>query len=316
MFSRFCLGWVLLFTAIQAKDITPTFRMHASGVVTDFVIDGTRLYAGTDMGRVDIFDLNSKKIVSQITLEPILTGRGELVPPRVQSVDRFNGKTLIVSAGTKAFRNVYVHENGVLTKTIDESKELVVKEARFIDDERIMMGTFGAEMILYDTQEKFQAYKSHVSQSTFGDIALSEDHKKMIMSDESGSIRLIDIESSNVEQVLSSENLDNVYKVAYSSGVIITGGQDRKVGVYQLGKKAYHIKSDFLVYSVALSPSGKLGAYSSGADSKLQIFHTSDGRKTDCLIGHYAVVNTIKFMNEKELFSSGDEEDIFYWKLD
>ncbi len=302
---------------LEAKDISPTFRLHTSSVVTDFVIDGTKLYAATDMGVVDIFDLNTKKIIDQILLEPIVTGRNVLAPSRIHSVDRFNGKTLIVSNSNKsAFRNVWIHENGMLKQIINKSKEMFIKKARFIDDERIMFGTFASEMILYDSSESYVVYNSHISQSTLGDIMLSEDHKKMVMSDESGEIRLIDVESSKVEQVLSSQNVDNVYRVAYSNGVIVSAGQDRRLGVYHIGGDSYHLKSDFLIYCAALSPSGTIAAYSSGVNNDLQLFNTKTKAKTHRLIGHFALINTITFMNEHELFSAGDEKDIFYWKLD
>ncbi len=309
------LGLMLLISALPAKDILPLFRLHSVGFVSDFVVDQNRLYAANDRGTVDIFDLRTQKIVDRIVLEPIMTGQGELIPVRVNSVDRLNGKTLLVSSGKNAFRDVWIHEKYTLKKIIDSKQELFIKKARFINDDRILFGTFASEMILYDNTERYQVYNSHVTQSTLGDIVLSADKKKMAMSDESGEIRIIDVESSRVEQVFSSENVDNVYRVAYNNGVIITAGQDRRVGVYQIGGESYHLKSDFLVYCVALSPDGKTGIYSSGENHDLQLFDTRTGKKGDRLIGHNAIVNKITFINEHELISVGDEKDIFLWRL-
>ncbi|MEA3522849.1 MAG: nitrate reductase [Campylobacterota bacterium] len=300
--------------SIQAKELSPTFRLHATGVVSDFVVDSDRLYAATDMGTVDIFDLNTQKIIEQIIIAPLKTARNEIIPARIHSVDVLNGKVLILSSGKNTFRNVWMYENHSLKQIVDESKELFIKEARFINDERVMFGTFASEMILYDTTESYQVYKRHMTQSTLGDITLGA-YKKMIMSDESGEIRVFDIENSEIEEVYSGQNLDNVYKVAYANGVIITAGQDRRVGVYQKDLEAYYIKSDFLVYCVGISPSGTMGVYSSGINSDLQVFNTKTKAKGDLLIGHFATVNAIKFINEKEFFSSGEEKDIFFWKL-
>ncbi len=300
--------------SLYAKEISPTFRLHASGVVSDFVINDDTLYVATDRGIVDIFDLKTKKIINQIIIAPLVTGRGELIPARIHSVDYLNGKVLILSSGKNQYRNVWLYENHRLKQIVDERKELFIKEARFINDDRIMFGTFASEMILYDTAESYQVYKTHMTQSTLGDITLG-DYKKMIMSDESGEIRIIDIESSKVEKVYASQNVDNVYRVAYANGVILTAGQDRRVGVYQEGMKPYYMKSDFLVYCVGVSPSGTLGVYSSGVNSDLQLFNTKTKAKGDRLVGHFATVNTIKFISENELFSSGEEKDIFFWKL-
>ena len=78
----------------------------------------------------------------------------------------------------------------------------------------------------------------------------------------------------------------------------------------------YYLKSDFLVYSVGLSPSGKIGVYSSNTDNDLQLFYTKNGNKSHILKGHYAIPTTIKFYDEKSLFSAGYENKIFYWRID
>ncbi|MGB5965826.1 MAG: nitrate reductase, partial [Sulfurimonadaceae bacterium] len=249
------IGALLLLVCLsEAKDIAPLFRLHTIGFVTDFVLDGNRIYVANDMGVVDIFDLGTGKIVDQIVLEPIRSGRGELVPARITGIDRLNAKTLIVSSGENNYRNVWIEEMGRLTQIIDEKKKLVIKEARFVNDERILFGTFDSDVILYNMTENYEVYHRSNSQSALCDISLSTDGKKMVTSDESGTVKLFDVESSKVEQELSSENVDRVYSVAYRSSVIITGGQDRRVGVYRTGEKPYHLKSDFLVYSVGLSP--------------------------------------------------------------
>lgn len=305
----------MIHSCVFAKDIYPTLTFKSIGYVSDFVIDKDKLYVANDMGTIDIFDIQTQKIIDQIVLDPVTTAMGNLISPIILSVDRFNGKTLIVSIGKNAFRNVWIYENYTLTQIIDESRELTIKEARFVNDERIIFGTFGSEIILHDTSEHYNLYKSHISQSTMGDITLSDDKKKMLFSDESGEIKLIDIESSKVEKTYSSQNVDNVYHVAYSKGTIITAGQDRRVGVYQNDQKAYHLKSDFLVYCVGISPSGKIGVYSSGEEHHLQLFNTKTKLKTDTLIGHSRIITQIKFTSEKELFSAGGSNKVFYWKL-
>ena len=313
---KFFFVFVTFFLSLAAaKDITPSLTFKAIGLVSDFVIDNNRLYVATDVGTVDIFDLHTQKIIQQIILPPVTTAMDDLVPARVLSVDRYNNKTLIVSIGKDAFRNVWIYESNSLQQIVDERAKLTIKEARFVDDERLIYATFGSEIILHDTKENYQLYKTHISQSTLGDIVLNHDKTKMVFSDESGEIKLIDIQSSAVEQTYASENVDNVYHVAYSNEIIITAGQDRRVGVYQKGKKAYHIKSDFLVYCVGISPSGTTAVYSSGEENHLQLFNTKTKQKSHRLVGHKAIINQIKFINEKELFSAGRSQEVLYWRL-
>jgi len=308
--------FLVLLLTVNAKDITPVATIKASGLVSDFVEDNGYLYVATDAGSVDIIDLRTQKIVKQIIFEPLKTAMGDFVPTRVHSVDRSHGKTLLVTSGTSAYRNVWIHDGEHLRKIIDEEKHLMPKRAFFTDTDKIVFGTFGSDVILYDNKENYKLYESHISESTMGGMVLSHDKKKMVISDESGTVRVLDVKSSKVEKTFSSEHVDNIYRVAYSNGVIITAGQDRRVGVYKKNKKAYHIKSDFLVYCVGLSPSGKTGVYSSGTEHDLQLFHTGNGTKTDRLLGHYATPNKIMFIHENALISAGDEDTVFFWMLD
>ena len=286
------------------------------GLVNDFSVEKNIIYVANDAGTIDVFDLTTGKLINQIIIDLVTSRMGALVSPNIISVDSLNNKLLIVSMGADSYRNIWTYENFELKKIIGEDKKLTVKEARFINDEKIMLGNFSSEIILHDIGESYNLYKHHVTQSTLGDIALSEDKSKVVMSDESGEVRLIDVKTSKTLKVFSSQNVDNVYHVAYAKGVIITAGQDRRVAVYQDGEKDYHIKSNFLVYCVGITPSGKTGVYSSGEQSDLQLFNTKTKEKTDKLVGHSGIVNQIKFINEKELFSNERSPYIYYWRLD
>jgi len=312
---------LLLLSLLHSKEIRPIATLKVSGIVSDFVKDGNFIYVATDAGIVDIIDIFRRKIVSQIHLPPINTVMKSSVPSRIHSIDRQNSKTLLVTSASNAYRNIWIHDatkphNKRLTKIIDEHKHLMTKRAFFTNDGKIVLGTFGSDISLYDTNEGYQLYQRHISESTMGGMVLSADKKKMVISDESGTVRLIDINSSTVKQTFSSEHVDNIYSVAYAQGVIITGGQDRRVGVYNSTGQSYHLKSDFLVYCVGLSPSGLIGAYSSGTENHLQLFNTKTKAKTDRLIGHYATPNKIQFITENLLISSGDESRLYFWKLD
>lgn len=307
----------LLFVAaaINADDIQPLFRLKTAAMVTDFVVENDKIYIGNEKGMVEVFDLRTQARLDRIVLEPVRSGTGELMAARIQSVDSRDGTLLIVSSGENAYRNVWKYDEHGLINVIGTSKKLLIKEARFVDKDRIVMGTFASEIILHDLNEKYEAYSIQQTQSTLGDIALNEDHSKLVMSDESGEVRLIDVKSGKTDAVVGSENVDNVYAVAYAAGVIITAGQDRRVAVYRKGANPYHLKSDFLVYAVGISPDGRTGIFSSGEDSDLQLFDTASGRKLDRLVGHKALVNKIVFFRDRYVISAGNENEVLFWKL-
>ena len=307
---------LLLFNTLYARDITPITTVKTSGLVSDFVEDNGFLYVATDEGTVDVIDLVKQEIVRKIQLPDLITIRDETIPARVHCVDRSNGKTLLVSSGMSAYRNIWIDNEGKLKKIIDEKKELMPKKVLFTEANKLIMGSFGSDVVLYDNEENSKLYERQVSVSTMGDMALSNDKKKMIISDESGNVMLIEVNSSKTLKTFSSEHVDNIYKVAYANDTIVTAGQDRRVGVYRNDGKSYHIMSDFLVYAVGLSPNGSTGAYASGLEHYLQLFNTQTKKKGDKLVGHYAIPNKIFFINETSVISSGDEAKIFFWKLD
>ena len=301
---------------VIAKEIKPAFILHSCGLVNDFVLDDFHLYTATNEGVVEIFDIRIRKKVGEILFPSHMSALGEEVPTKILSVDRLNGKTLIVSTDIDGYREVWIHDGKVLKSIIDKNKKFVVKEARFINEEEFAYGTLGYDMARYSTNDgSYQVYSEHIEQSAFSDMAMSEDKKSMVTASESGKVTLIDVKSGKVLNEFESLNVDNIYKLDYKNGTIITAGQDRRVGIYPKVGKPYYIKSDFLVYSVGLSPSAKIGVYSANEHNDLQIFDVKSGKKLDILKGHDSVPSTIKFFDEKGFFSAGFGYSIYYWRL-
>jgi len=181
---------LLLLCSLDARDIVPHYKLRSVGYVSDFVVDANHLYAANDMGTVDIFSLKTKKIVNQIVLPPVTSAMNKLITPTIMSVDYLNGKVLIVSVGKDSFRNVWIYENYELKNIVNESKKLTIKEAHFLNDGQIIFGTLGSEVILHDTSEKYNIYKTQASHSTLGDIMMSADKTEIVIADESGAINI------------------------------------------------------------------------------------------------------------------------------
>jgi len=307
----FTLLYIIL--SLQAKDLSPIATIKASGMVSDIVEDQGFLYVATDAGVVDIIDLSTQKIVRQIPFSPIIRSDTFSTPVRIHAIDRFHGRTLMVTSAADAYRNVWIEENGTLRKVIDAQKRKMPKSAFFDKEGKIVLGSFGSDVLRYDESDNGILYERHISESTMGGMVLDSNREKMIISDESGSVRLIDINSSRIIETFDSEHVDNIYRVAYANGTIITAGQDRRIGIYRKNKDAYHLKSDFLVYSVAISPSGERALYSSGIEHHLQLFNPDTGSMGDRLVGHRATPNKILFVTEKAIISAGDEETLYFW---
>ncbi len=306
---------VLLNLSLYANTLKPIFILKSKGFVNDFVLDKGEIYVANDEGSVEVFNLNTQKLKYEIFIEPIYTVKQTWQNAKILSVDRQNGKTLLVSNTHGPYRDVWIHNGDTLKQVISIKDKLSIKEARFIADDKYIFGTLGYEMILYSPSDSYNQYKNQVEQSSFSDLELSEDKKTMVTASESGIISLSSVKTGKLLKTLKPLSLDKVYQVAYKNGTIITGSQDRRVGVYPKDAKPYFIESDFLVYSVALSPDGKTGIYSSSQNSELQLFDVKTGTKLIKLIGHYAIPTVIKFYDNNSLFSAGYEDKIFYWRF-
>ena len=305
----------LILSQSFTKEIKPLFTIASKALVLDFVIDGYYLYVGNNEGSVEIFDIRSAQKVDEILIAPNYSAKGTMVHSRILSVDRYNGKTLIVSTTTNGYNNIWLHDGVKLRQIIKSSQKIDIKEARFLGDDDFIFGTLGYDVINYSLGDNYSLYSNQIEQSAFSDMAISRDKKSIATASESGQVMLIDTKSGAIIKEFKPLNLDNIYKIAMQNGTIITAGQDRRVGVYPSYGTPYYIKSNFLVYSVGLSPSGKWGVYSSNEDNDLQLFDTRTGAKKDVFVGHNSVPSTIKFISEDGFFSAGYGYEIYYWRL-
>ncbi len=306
---------VILFSGLQAKDISPLYKLRASGMVYDILIHDAKLYAATDAGKVDIFDIENKEKEKSIELPGIKDFMGDLTAPKIYSVDVMSGRVLMVTSGELGYNNVYLHDGKTLKNIIDKKMKLTLKEARFIDDDTILLGLMSNELILYKLSSAKRLYKVQMSPSHFNDMALNEDRTKVATADESGEVYLINVADGKIDKVLSGQNVDNIYKLDLKKGVVITAGQDRRCAVYAPVRSAYYISGTFLLYAAALSPSAKIGVFATNVENDIQVFNTRTKSKLSMLKGHNATLTAFAFLNETELFSSAEENDILFWKL-
>jgi len=200
---KIVLFLILIYHDMFAKDIKPAFIMKTSGLVNDFIIDKDKLYVGTNTGTVDIFSLRERKLLNQIFLKPIKSGQGEMIAANVISVDRHEGKTLIVTTAENAFRNVWLHDGENLRAIIQTKDKKVIRKARFIDSEHLMFGSAGYEMTKYTLNDNYSIYKTHIEPSAFSDMELSEDKSIMITASESGIVTVSDVKTGKVLKNMS-----------------------------------------------------------------------------------------------------------------
>jgi len=313
---RYILIFLLFFINLNAKDLKPTFVYEGSGGVTDLVYRDGKLYSATAEGAVDIYDTKEQKLIKTIRVPKIKDFIGDNVESKVYSVDIIDGKIMIASQGKKGYRRVHIYKDDNLSEIITTDKSFTISKAKFIDKDTLLIALLSNELILYDIKNDKALYREQISASKFSNFALNEKKDEVLMVDESGDLKILRVKDGKVIKELKGQNVDNVFQVDYKSELIITAGQDRRCAIYSKdGRVAYYVNGSFLIYSVGLSPSGKIGGFAGDEHNNVTLFNTSTKSNLYKLGEHKATISNILFISEDELFTASDDNHINYWKL-
>ena len=307
---------IIVFISVLHSNEKAIATFNASGSVTDLVYQDSKLYAATDAGCVDIFDTATQKIIHKIKVAQITDFMGESSDSKVYSVDLISNKTLLLSQGQKGARRIHIYEDETLKLVLPDTKKLFIAKAKFLDENTIILGLLSNEIISYDIQKQEVNYRVQISQSKFSDFVLGEDKKEIIIADESGNLKIHDTKTAKLKSELRGQNLDNVFQVDTKNGVIATAGQDRRIVIYTpKSGSVYYKTSNFLIYSVGLSPSGEIVGYSSDEKNNITVFNTVTKKKLGVYGGNKMTATNILFINESEFFVATDDTIINQFKI-
>lgn len=300
-----------------ASLLSPVLEIGVNGTTKDMVLHGNSLLIGTDNGVLQVYDYESRVFTKTITLPEVQDFMGDMIAPRVYSIDQIEGRYLLLSdSGKGGYANLWVHENNVTTQLFSSVDKKAAIKARFINKDQILLGYLSNEAALFDIKSKEEVYRIQLSESKFSDFALNEAKTQAVYSCESGVLNIIDTATGKVIKVLKGLNLDNVYKVDFKQGIVSAAGQDRRASVYDaLTGKGEYIEASFLIYATGLSPSTKRVAFAMDEKNNISIYIRSTKVKIAELQGQKSTLNNIIFKDENTLFSSSDDETVMMWRL-
>ena len=302
---------------VNAKDLTPTSSLIASGGVIDLVLNNDKLYASTAASSVDIFDIKTQERIDSIKMPKIKDFLGDVIDSKIYSVDVLENNILILSQGEQGGRNLDIYTNGKFENIIKDTQRQFIARAKFLDENHIIYALLSNQIYLYDIKNKKILKEIQISQSKFSSFRLTQDKSKLVVCDESGVISMLDSKSFDILKTFRYQNLDNVFQVDIKDNLILTAGQDRRAAVYNLDtNKAYYKEYSFLIYAAALSPSTKLAAVASDEENNVTIFDTSSQANLYKLTENKATLSNILFLNENEIFVTSDDKQINYYKID
>jgi len=307
----------LSINTISGQEVHPFSKVKTSGAITDLVINDQLIILSTDAGTIETYNIISKKQEIIIQLPVMEDFMGDAVPTKIFSIDKLSQRILAVTQGIHGFRNVSIFENGRQEEIINAGKDkMMIKKARWVSGNTILLGLMSNDLILFDVTQKQAICELNISPYTFSDFSLTEDKQYAFTADESGIVHKIDVNNCETRQDYSGINVDNIYQIAYKSGIVITAGQDRRVGIYNtIAGIDYFLQENFLVYSIGLNSDGSIGAYSASEENNITVFMTESRDEICVLKGHESVITRMEFIDKRTLATVADDHFLIIWKI-
>lgn len=278
------------------------------------------LYISTNSGEVEIYDLQTRKKIDSIKLPNITDLWGEVSAPRVFNTHTKDGKSLlIVSQDTADKSNLFIYKNGKLQKIDLGEKNGIIKNAFFVNENEILLSISSFEIIRYNIAQSEVVWSLkpkflEAINEVFTDLRIKGD--LAISSTEGWSLYLIDLASGEVKRILKGANFDYIYMLGTAKNVVLTAGRDKICGVYNLTNGDFRrIKTEFMIYAVAISGDSSRGAVSYNENGDILIFNTQTLAKITLLTGGNAPTSQVIFMDNSNVLAAFGNDSVLFWNL-
>ncbi len=297
---------------LKFKSIAPAKEIQASGVVKDMVYQDNKLYAATDNGSVDIFKDNL--LVGQIKVPAYKDDLyGENKISTIFSFDILDDKAIVVCSDKTSNKSPYLYQNGKFEKL---SINGTIVKARFVDNEKVIFGLLSNEIVLYDIGKKHEIYRTKVSESSFADMHLDFNKRKLAIGVESGILYILDVLSGDIIETIDNINKDKTFRVDINENLIFSANQDRSARIFDINKKTYkEFNAYFLVYSGAISPNKDKIIFSINEKNEFVVLDMLNLDRGYLLSGQKSTPNIALFINNNTIYTSSDDENIIMWKI-
>jgi WD40 repeat protein len=313
------LSFLLLtfFSFIFAQTLTPYKKITFNGYISKIAYNDKYLITGLENGEIVIKEFKTLKNLASIKLPKIHDFMGDLISMPIYSLDISpdNQKLMILAEGEDAKRELFIYnlQTGKLNH-IFTTKETLMK-GNFITDNKIFFALLSDEALMYDLKSKKNLYRTQIGNYVFSTYALSKDKKIAIFGDESGALKVVDINTGKKIKELAGYNKDKTLSCDIQKNLAINGSSDMRVAIYdiQSGYEKLGIKVKFLPYGASLSPDTSIFAVQYDEQNDIAVYSVYK-KLLYILKGHTMALNGIKFLDEKTIISFSPAE-IIIWKL-
>ena len=315
--NRFIIFLLISLSTLFAGNIEPSRVFTVHGNINDVLYKDGKIYAATMSGKVDIVDIKSGKIEQEIALSQIKDFMGDAIDSEVFSVDVFDDRLLILSQDNEGYTRLDVFEKGQLHHIIDKKEKFYIVKAKFVTKNKVLLGLLSNVYVLYDIDKKKTLWEEQISMSKFSNFALNDTKTEVATADEGGDISIVSLKDGKVRHHFDGINKDEVFGIDWKKHIVITGGKDKKVGLYDTknytsSQKVY----GFFIYSVALSSDAKTAAASINDKNDVVIFDVASKEDRAKLVKNSSKIVSIIFINgDKEVLVAANNDKINLYQL-
>ncbi|MFH5278365.1 WD40 repeat domain-containing protein [Campylobacter coli] len=286
------------------------YELKLNANITALKLDKQNLYIGTDKGEILQYNIKDKSLKELLSLPKIKNYYGDDFA-KIYNIDVFKHTLLILSEGDFGAKNLSFYKENLQIKKLEENS---IIKAFFINENTYLLISIGSEIELIDKSLK-NIKKFNFSHSSLNDAVLNEDKSRLVAGFESGEVELFDLKSWKILKNYDKMHKDNIYQVDFKNDILISCGTDRRIGLVKNEEQTF-LQKDFLIYTCALSPSGKLAAYSDNEEGFNEVFDTNTLKTVRIFKDENLMSEIIIFINERELIISGFGDKIVFRSLD
>ncbi len=291
--------------------------ISATGPITDLVIDGKEIVVSTSIGTIETYNIATKKLVSKVQFDKTIDFAGDLFDTEVFNIIKIKNVLIAITRGGEGFNDVYSIINGKKKLLLSGSKiHTVIVDISKSQDDKLLLGLLSNELIKFDIESKRIIYRVQMSSYAFSAMCSDEEGKYIFGTDESGVVHKIDTREGKYVSDYEGQNVDNVLCIDYANSVVVCGGKDRRISIYNILSNNYsHYDTGKFITTIAISPSAKKIAWYDTDNNNIEVANTNSLNKVVRLKGHTSMVNKIRFIDENNLVSVGIDNKIIFWNL-
>ena len=316
MFGFLGISLVLLFSGVGFPIEVPAktiIQFRADHMVLESVTDGKFIFAATQNGRINCFNLKSgSREQDLLKLNP---DGGASHPPAVFSVAMSEENRYL--AASTSLGEVFIFDAVArqLLKKISVSGIENIPIVRFLDKERLILGLMDGTVRLVYWDMESEGYRAKIELDPVTNIRLSENRRLMAVTTGASTIKIISTADGKLVQELTGHK-DTIYGLVFSRNRrLFSGSKDMTLRRWNLdtGSNEVLYRSSFYVNSVAWNSTNLIAFHL--PEYQIGIMNNLTGKLIKQLDGHTAFINTLYFITPHLLMSSGNDARIIIHQI-